>query len=103
MQVRGVPSPQVTWFKDGEPLVTEKYVTECTERGRCTLTIIDVMDEDAGRYACEAVNVCGRVSTLTIVEVMANRRIVEAEQKLQGYVFDKTYTHLSVEYEHHCK
>jgi hemicentin len=90
VQVRGVPVPQVTWFKDGEPLVTAKYVTECTERGRCTLTIVDATNEDAGRYACEAVNVCGRVNTLTVVEVMANRRMVEAEQKLQGYVPDET-------------
>lgn len=77
--------PQVTWFKDGEPLqVTARYATERTNRGRCTLTITDAADEDAGRYACEAVNGCGRVTTLTVVEVMANRRVVEAEQRLQG-------------------
>lgn len=83
-QVRGVPKPRVTWYKDGEPLVSGKHATGCTEMGKCTLTIASVVDEDAGRYACEAINDQGRVCTLTVVEVMGNRRVVEAERRLQG-------------------
>lgn len=83
-QVRGVPEPRVTWFKDGEPLTAGKYAIVNTDRGKCTLTIVDASDLDAGRYACEAVNDRGRVCTLTVVEVVANRKIVEAERRLQG-------------------
>lgn len=83
-QVRGVPEPRVTWFKDGEPLTAEKYAITSTDRGKCTLTIANASATDAGRYSCEAVNDRGRVCTLTVVEVVANRKIVEAERRLQG-------------------
>lgn len=79
----------MTWHKDGEPLapVNGKHAIASTETGRCTLTITDAADGDAGRYACEAVNDQGRVCTLTVVEVTANRRVVEAERRLQGLVY----------------
>ncbi|VVC32965.1 Hypothetical protein CINCED_3A023493 [Cinara cedri] len=82
--VRGDPKPRVTWFKDGEPLTEGRYEIGYTEMGRCTLTITDAVDADSGRYSCEAVNDHGRVCTLTVVEVMVNRKIVEAERRLQG-------------------
>ncbi|XP_025203950.1 uncharacterized protein LOC112600845 isoform X2 [Melanaphis sacchari] len=83
--VRGIPEPRVTWFKDGEPLLaTDRHSVARTDAGKCTLSIEDVADGDAGRYSCEAVNDQGRVCTLTVVQVIANRRIVEAEQRLQG-------------------
>jgi len=86
-QVRGVPEPRVRWFKDGEPLLaSDRHDVGCTDGGKCTLTIADAEDCDAGRYSCEAVNDQGRVCTLTIVQVIANRRIVEAERRLQGWV-----------------
>lgn len=88
-QVRGFPQPRVTWYKDGEPLapVDGKRAIASTETGSCTLTIIDAADGDAGRYACEAINDRGRVCTLTVVEVTANRRVVEAERRLQRLVY----------------
>ncbi|XP_050541447.1 myosin light chain kinase, smooth muscle-like isoform X2 [Daktulosphaira vitifoliae] len=79
--VQGSPKPQVVWFKDGE-LVTEKYCQEYTEKGKCTLTITNATDEDNGRYVCEATNIQGRICTYSVVEVIANRQIVQAEQKL---------------------
>ncbi|XP_050063770.1 uncharacterized protein LOC114128407 isoform X2 [Aphis gossypii] len=83
--VRGVPEPRVSWFKDGEPLLSsERHAIRRTNAGKCTLTIADVSDGDEGRYSCEAVNDQGRVCTLTVVQVIANRRIVEAERRLQG-------------------
>ncbi|XP_026808599.1 uncharacterized protein LOC113550868 isoform X2 [Rhopalosiphum maidis] len=83
--VRGVPEPRVTWFKDGEPLLaSDRHAVRRTDTGKCTLTIEDAVEEDAGRYSCEAVNDQGRVCTLTVVQVIANRRIVEAERRLQG-------------------
>jgi len=92
-QVRGVPEPRVRWFKDGEPLMaSDRHVVGRTNAGKCTLTISDVADGDAGRYSCEAVNDQGRVCTLTVVQVIANRRIVEAERRLQGWVlYDTQY------------
>ncbi|KAF0768280.1 Uncharacterized protein FWK35_00005957 [Aphis craccivora] len=84
-KVRGVPEPWVSWFKDGEPLLSsERHAVRRTNAGKCTLTIADVSDGDEGRYSCEAVNDQGRVCTLTVVQVIANRRIVEAERRLQG-------------------
>ncbi|XP_008180551.1 titin isoform X2 [Acyrthosiphon pisum] len=83
--VRGVPEPRVRWFKDGEPLLaSDRHAVGRTDGGKCTLTIADAVDCDAGRYSCEAVNDQGRVCTLTVVQVIANRKIVEAERRLQG-------------------
>lgn len=90
-QVRGIPEPWVTWFKDGEPLLaSDRHAVRRTDTGKCTLTIEDAAEEDAGRYSCEAVNDQGRVCTLTVVQVIANRRIVEAERRLQGWVQNDT-------------
>ncbi|XP_022161453.1 uncharacterized protein LOC111027387 isoform X2 [Myzus persicae] len=83
--VRGIPEPSVRWFKDGEPLLaSDRHAVGLTDAGKCTLTIADAADADAGRYSCEAVNDQGRVCTLTVVQVIANRKIVEAERRLQG-------------------
>ena len=48
--VRGLPEPQVTWLKNGEPLTKEKSTT---------LLLTDVTDEDEGSYTCRAENVAG--------------------------------------------
>ncbi|CAI6343292.1 unnamed protein product [Macrosiphum euphorbiae] len=83
--VRGVPEPRVRWFKDGEPLLaSDRHAVGLTDGGKCTLTIADAVDCDAGRYSCEAINDQGRVCTLTVVQVITNRKIVEAERRLQG-------------------
>lgn len=94
--MRGVPEPCVRWFKDGEPLLaSDRHAIRRTDAGKCTLTIAEVVDCDAGRYSCEAVNDQGRVCTLTVVQVIANRRIVEAERRLQGWVLYDTQYKLS--------
>ena len=46
--VKGVPEPQVSWFKNGNPLPKEMNTT--------LLSITNVTNEDEGRYTCKAEN-----------------------------------------------
>ncbi|KAM6117600.1 hemicentin-2 [Phoenicopterus ruber ruber] len=53
-----VPPPQLTWYKDGEPLSPGPGVLMLL--GGRVLQLPAVREEDAGRYTCEAANAAGR-------------------------------------------
>lgn len=62
--VKGLPKPEVKWFKDGKPLKPSAHVKiEETEEGGQKLIIDCVRSEDIGSYKCEAVNVAGTART----------------------------------------
>ena len=48
--VRGLPEPQVTWFKNGKLLPKEMNTT---------FLLTNVTDKDKGNYTCRAENVAG--------------------------------------------
>ena len=47
---KGVPGPQISWLKDGDPLSREKNTT---------LILTNVTDRDQGWYTCKAQNAGG--------------------------------------------
>ncbi|XP_071430396.1 hemicentin-2 [Pithys albifrons albifrons] len=53
-----IPPPQLTWYKDGEPLSPGPGVLMLL--GGRVLQLPAVREEDAGRYTCEAANAAGR-------------------------------------------
>ncbi|XP_069626703.1 hemicentin-2 [Haliaeetus albicilla] len=53
-----IPPPQLTWYKDGEPLSPGPGVLMLL--GGRVLQLPAVRKEDAGRYTCEAANVAGQ-------------------------------------------
>ncbi|CAM9699604.1 unnamed protein product [Bubo scandiacus] len=53
-----IPPPQLTWYKDGEPLSPGPGVLMLL--GGRVLQLPAVREEDAGRYTCEAANVAGQ-------------------------------------------
>lgn len=59
--VTGVPTPEIQWFKDGEPVQinTERIFVKETENSQHILTINQVQLEDAGFYSCKASNKAG--------------------------------------------
>ncbi|CAG5126019.1 unnamed protein product, partial [Candidula unifasciata] len=68
----GVPSPTITWYFDGSPILpsSDFQITIDVERGESTLIIVEVFPEDEGEYTCIAVNPFGESITtcrLTVI------------------------------------
>ena len=53
-EARGVPMPDITWFKDGDPLVPSSEVVYT--RGGRQLQLERAQGSDAGTYSCKASN-----------------------------------------------
>ncbi|XP_060064415.1 titin-like, partial [Ylistrum balloti] len=69
-RVEGTPFPTVTWYRERQEIIPSadfKITTDDTT-GVCTLYIPEVFPEDAGEYACRAVNPFGEaVTTATLL------------------------------------
>uniref|UniRef100_A0A8C3GM35 Hemicentin 1 n=1 Tax=Cairina moschata TaxID=8855 RepID=A0A8C3GM35_CAIMO len=52
----GIPSPSITWLKDGQPVNTARGNTRSSGR---ILQVVKALLEDAGRYTCVATNAAG--------------------------------------------
>ncbi|ELR46851.1 Hemicentin-2, partial [Bos mutus] len=66
-EARGVPTPDITWFKDGDPLVPSTEVVY--SRGGRQLQLERAQGSDAGTYSCKASNAVGVVEKTTRLEV----------------------------------
>lgn len=74
--VRGMPTPSITWVKDGvtvEP--NEKYQQIEHDDGVCELIVSDAIRQDNGKYVCQAENRAGKteISHIVQIEVRAQR------------------------------
>jgi TusA-related sulfurtransferase len=79
--VLGCPEPEVAVFKDGESLQLCDEITLNKEKTTWTLTIQDVIKEDAGLYEICAVNSIGNDILKTRVYVKTvNRAPVENDE-----------------------
>lgn len=73
--VRGMPTPAITWAKDGvtiEP--SEKYQLIEHDDGLCELNISDCTRQDNGKYVCQAENRAGKAETTHIVQVQLRQQ-----------------------------
>lgn len=73
--VRGLPTPTITWVKDGvkiEP--SEKYQTFEHDDGTLELFIMDPTQADSGKYVCQADNREGKAEISHMVTVAPRRR-----------------------------
>ncbi|CAH2049873.1 unnamed protein product, partial [Iphiclides podalirius] len=79
-RVHGKPNPDITWYKDGQPISpSDKYGIK-RDGEVCCLYVRDLKPEDAGRYKCLAKNREGEATceaTLDVVEKIG--RQVRAE------------------------
>ncbi|GBP11848.1 Muscle M-line assembly protein unc-89 [Eumeta japonica] len=73
--VRGLPTPTITWVKDGvkiEP--SEKYQQAEHEDGTIELFIMDPTQNDSGKYVCQAENREGKAEIVHMVTVQPRQR-----------------------------
>lgn len=72
-RVTGVPTPEVTWYKDGEPInASSKYYIK-RDGDVCSLTVANCQSSDAGLYRAIATNREGQdtcTATLQVVKEM---------------------------------
>ena len=62
--VRGRPSPQVTWTRDGHPVGHTSNVVEIDGAFKHTLLLDTVTENDFGAYVCIAENTQGQESAV---------------------------------------
>ncbi|XP_054908979.1 myosin light chain kinase, smooth muscle isoform X2 [Poeciliopsis prolifica] len=68
-KVRGQPEPQVTWYRDGKPVIGGgRCSVERGGRGTFSLLVGGVTEEDLGCYTCQATNEAG--SRQVTVEIL---------------------------------
>lgn len=93
--VKGKPTPEVIWMKNGHELEEDNGRVSITYNGfHCGLTIKDISIEDEARYSCEATNDHGRTSTYARLAVVTDRMIWEADAKLKRLV--QCWLHINV-------
>ena len=66
--VSGVPTPAVTWQKDGVPVIRGGNVFLTNERQQLIIRV--AKGEDSGKYSCSVENNFGRDSLSSVVKIM---------------------------------
>lgn len=83
---KGYPKPDIIWYKDGIELESDERVSLLVLGSTCRLVISDVLENDTGRYTCEATNRQGRVSSFARLQVVTDPKIYEADSKLKEII-----------------
>merc|ERR1712168_8179 len=69
VKVKGIPMPELAWFKDGKPVKRpaereeEDVEYENPEPGVHRLILPKAFEKDAGKYSAKATNKCGKAET----------------------------------------
>ncbi|KAK9890465.1 hypothetical protein WA026_010548 [Henosepilachna vigintioctopunctata] len=77
-KVNGNPPPNITWYKNGKPPTRALGNLKYGQQHR-TLTLEDLVTEDAGKYMCEACNKLGCINftyTLDVVERLNSKPVL---------------------------
>ncbi|XP_031789486.1 uncharacterized protein LOC100679567 isoform X4 [Nasonia vitripennis] len=85
-RVVGHPRPEISWHKDGIPILNNPdYLTKCEPDGLCTLTIEETFAEDSAKFSCKAANEVGAAETEAVLKV----RETSPEEQLSPPLFVK--------------
>ncbi|XP_040895666.1 hemicentin-1 [Toxotes jaculatrix] len=72
--VTGSPTPVITWYKDGTPVVASNSV-QILDNGK-TLKLLKAATADAGSYSCKAINIAGSTEKDFFLHVLVPPTIV---------------------------
>lgn len=82
----GSPRPDIVWYKDGIRIDANEKRVISVMGPLCRLIIRNAVENDNGRYTCEASNKEGRVSTFARLQTVSDPKIFEADSKLKKNV-----------------
>ncbi|XP_034738598.1 hemicentin-1 isoform X2 [Etheostoma cragini] len=74
--VIGSPTPVITWYKDGAPVVSSNSI-QILDMGK-TLRLLKAATADAGRYSCKAINIAGSTEKDFFLDILVPPTIVES-------------------------
>ncbi|XP_015725366.1 hemicentin-1 isoform X1 [Coturnix japonica] len=89
----GIPSPSITWLKDGQPVNTARGNTRLESSGHF-LQVAEAQREDAGRYTCVATNAAGEAQQHVQLHVHEPPRMEDAGKMLNETVIVNNPVHL---------
>ncbi|GLD49762.1 hemicentin-1, partial [Lates japonicus] len=72
--VTGSPTPVITWYKDGTPVVSSNSI-QILDMGK-TLRLLKAATADAGSYSCKAINIAGSTEKDFFLDVLVPPTIV---------------------------
>lgn len=68
-KVSGMPTPKVTWMKNGHPVRSDIRLSIKTKKRRSILRLSDANSRDSGKYTCSARNVLGEHSQTSSINI----------------------------------
>ncbi|XP_068809626.1 hemicentin-1 isoform X3 [Struthio camelus] len=89
----GIPSPSITWLKDGQPVNTARRNIRLESSGRI-LQVVKALLEDAGRYTCVATNAAGEAQQYVRLHVHEPPSLEDAGKMLNETVVVNNPVHL---------
>ncbi|KAK4820389.1 hypothetical protein QYF61_025563 [Mycteria americana] len=89
----GIPSPSITWLKDGQPVNTARGNIRLESSGRI-LQVVKALLEDAGRYTCVATNAAGEAQQHVQLHVHEPPSLEDAGKMLNETVVVNNPIHL---------
>ncbi|XP_068547343.1 hemicentin-1 isoform X4 [Anas acuta] len=89
----GIPSPSITWLKDGQPVNTARGNTRLESSGRI-LQVVKALLDDAGRYTCVATNAAGEAQQHVRLHVHEPPSLEDAGKMLNETVVVNNPIHL---------
>ncbi|XP_067156720.1 hemicentin-1 [Apteryx mantelli] len=89
----GIPSPSITWLKDGQPVNTARGNIRLESSGRI-LQVVKALLEDAGRYTCVATNAAGEAQQHVRLHVHEPPNLEDAGKMLNETVVVNNPIHL---------
>ncbi|XP_009874122.1 PREDICTED: hemicentin-1-like, partial [Apaloderma vittatum] len=89
----GIPSPSITWLKDGQPVNTARGNIRLESSGRI-LQVVKALLEDAGRYTCVATNAAGEAQQHVRLHVHEPPSLEDTEKMLNETVVVNNPVHL---------
>ncbi|XP_010130628.1 PREDICTED: hemicentin-1, partial [Buceros rhinoceros silvestris] len=89
----GIPSPSITWLKDGQPVNTARGNIRLESSGRI-LQVVKALLEDAGRYTCVATNAAGEAQQHIQLHVHEPPSLEDAGKMLNETVVVNNPIHL---------
>uniref|UniRef100_A0A493TWE9 Hemicentin-1 n=1 Tax=Anas platyrhynchos platyrhynchos TaxID=8840 RepID=A0A493TWE9_ANAPP len=87
----GIPSPSITWLKDGQPVNTARGNTRSSGR---ILQVVKALLDDAGRYTCVATNAAGEAQQHVRLHVHEPPSLEDAGKMLNETVVVNNPIHL---------
>lgn len=85
VHVRGLPTPSVTWVKDGVKVEnSDKYQQVDHDDGTCELFISNPKPSDSGKYVCQAENREGKTEIVHVITVEPRVRVPRHSPPREG-------------------